>query len=224
LRVLAIDTATATGSVALVQDDRVVGEVGFETPSLHSAHVVPAVESVLRDAGVEPAGVEGYAVTIGPGPFTGLRVGISTVQGLGLATGRPVVGISSLDVLAARMRGEGSTLVAMIDAGRGQVYAATYDSGAHPLTAPIVDVPSHFRDWLPEEAAFLGDGALLYRAEIRAARPGSRFPERSPHLAATLGLLAVAQLGTGGGVQPGALRPLYLRGVDLRKPAPALRG
>lgn len=221
MRILAVDTATATGSVALLDGGVVVGEVLFETPSLHSAHVVPAVASVLRAARVEPRDVEGYALTIGPGPFTGLRVGISTVQGLAMGAGRLTIGVSTLDVLAVQMRGAGPSLVAMIDAGRGQVYARCYDSEAQALTPPSVEDPGRFREWLPDGAAFLGDGALLYRREIEASRPASRFPSRSPCLAATVGRVAGPLLAAGRGVAPGDLRPLYLRGADIRRSATA---
>jgi tRNA threonylcarbamoyladenosine biosynthesis protein TsaB len=216
LRILAVDTATATGSVALLDGEVVVGEVLFDTPSLHSAHVVPAVASLLRAARLEPREIQGYAVTIGPGPFTGLRVGISTVQGLGLGTGRPTIGVSSLDVLAAQMRGEGLTIVAMIDAGRGQVYAQRYDSEGLRLGEPGVEDPARFGEWLPEQAAFVGDGALRCREEIEAARPASRFPGCPASLAATLGLVAAPLFAAGRGVAPGELRPLYLRGADIR--------
>jgi tRNA threonylcarbamoyladenosine biosynthesis protein TsaB len=219
LRILAVDTGTATGSVALLEGEAVVEELLFPSPGLHSTHVLPAIASVLRRARIEPAAVEGYAVTIGPGPFTGLRVGMSTVQGLAMASGRPAVGVSTLDVLAAHMLDEGPTLVAMIDAGRGGVYVQTYDSVARPLGEPRVEDPSRFREWLPDTSAFLGDGAQLYRHEIEAARPASRFPGRSPALAATLGRVAAPLFALGRGAPPAELRPLYLRGADIRKPA-----
>jgi tRNA threonylcarbamoyladenosine biosynthesis protein TsaB len=217
VRILAVDTATATGSVALLDGEVVVGEALFETPSLHSAHVLPAVASVLRAARAEPREIEGYAVTIGPGPFTGLRVGISTVQGLAMGAGRPTIGVPSLDVLAAQMQGEGPTVVAMIDAGRGQVYVQTYDSEGRRLGEAGVLDPAGFHEWLPQRAAFVGDGALLYRKEIEAARPASRFPGRSATLARTLGVVAASLFAAGRGVPPEELRPLYLRGADIRR-------
>ena len=198
----------------------VVGEVRFETPSLHSAHVLPAVASVLRAAGIDPREVAGYAVTIGPGAFTGLRVGISTVQGLALAAGRPTVGVSSLDVLAAQTRGEVPSIVAMIDAGRGQVYAREYDGAARRVGEARVEDPAGFGRWLPERAACVGDGAMRYRDEIRAVRPASLFPVGSAGLAAALALVAAPIFAAGGGVPPAELRPLYLRGADIRRPSP----
>jgi tRNA threonylcarbamoyladenosine biosynthesis protein TsaB len=170
-------------------------------------------------AGLQASEIEGFAVTTGPGPFTGLRVGISTTQGLATGAGRLVVGMSSLDVLAARIRGEADRLVSMIDAGRGQVYAATFDSEGRGLGGPSIETPARFAEWLPEGAAFLGDGTLLHAAEIRRLRPTSRFPDRSLFLAGTLGLLSVPRFSSGDAVPPERLRPLYLRGADIRKAA-----
>jgi tRNA threonylcarbamoyladenosine biosynthesis protein TsaB len=222
LRILAIDTTTPLGSVALVEADVVLSEVRFRAPDRHSARLIPAVEAALTLACVRPLDIDGYAVTVGPGPFTGLRVGISTAQGLALGAGRPAIGIPSLDVLAARIRGEAPRLVTLIDAGRGQVYAASFDSEARRLGEPSLERADAFEEWLPDEAAFLGDGAALHEAQIRAARPSSRFPARSLFLAATLGLLAVPRFAAGESVTPARLRPLYLRGADIRKAAQAV--
>ncbi len=217
-----MDTTTALGSVAVVDETTVLAEVRFRAPDRHSARLIPAVSAALDLAGLQAADVEGYAVTIGPGPFTGLRVGISTTQGLALSSGRLVVGISSLDVLAARIRGEAPRLVSLIDAGRGQVYAASFDAEARRLGDASVEAASRFGEWLPEGAAFLGDGAGLHAAAILAARPSSRFPSRSSFLAATLGLMAIPRFSLGEALSPDRLRPLYLRAADIRKAAPAV--
>jgi len=218
LRLLGVDTATARGSVALVQDDDLLGEVRFSAPDRHSAHVVPAVEFLLGTLGLRPSDIEGYAVTVGPGPFTGLRVGISTVQGLAVGAGRLAVGISSLDVLAARIKGAAEVLVTMIDAGRGEICGGVYDREARPLKAPATEAPSRFLEQIPDGAAFLGDGVSPHRDLIRSMRPGSLFPSRSLFLAGTLARLAAASFERA--QDPAALRPLYLRGADIRRGAP----
>jgi tRNA threonylcarbamoyladenosine biosynthesis protein TsaB len=222
LRLLGVDTTTARGSVALAEDDDVLGEVRFHAPGRHSSHVVPAVEFLLKTLGLRPSDIEGYAVTVGPGPFTGLRIGISTVQGLAMSAGRRALGMSSLDVLATRIRGEAETLVAMIDAGRGQIYGGVYDRSARPLREPAVDVPSQFLEGIPDGAAFLGDGVRAHEGLIQSLKPNSVFPSRSLFLAGTLARLAASSFGEAG--DPGALRPLYLRGADIRKAAPRPEG
>src|SRR2546423_923590 len=106
MKVLAVDTTSARESVALAVDGAVVGEVRLRTADAHSRRVLPAIAFLVESAGLAPRDLEGYAVVVGPGSFTGVRVGISTVQGLALAAGRPCLGLSTLDVLAATIRGE----------------------------------------------------------------------------------------------------------------------
>src|SRR5437762_11377487 len=137
MKVLAVDTTSARESVALAVDGAVVGEVRLRAVDAHSRRVLPAIAFLLDAAGLPARDVEGYAVVVGPGSFTGVRVGLSTVQGLALAAGRPCLGMSTLDVLAATIAGEAPTLVAMVDASRGdQVFAAVYDAEARLRSGP----------------------------------------------------------------------------------------
>jgi tRNA threonylcarbamoyladenosine biosynthesis protein TsaB len=218
MKVLAVDTTTARGSVALVDGGEVAGEVRLIVGS-HSSQLVPAVAFLLERLGLGPGDVGGYAVAVGPGSFTGLRVGISTVQGLALASGRPCLGVPALDVLAERIRGCAEELVAMIDAFRGEVFAAVYDAEARPRGGPVVEEPGAFLARVGPAAAFVGDGALLHRDAILRLRPRAAFPRRSLYLAGTLGRLAEPRLAAGEGVGPEALRPLYLRDAPVRKPS-----
>jgi tRNA threonylcarbamoyladenosine biosynthesis protein TsaB len=219
LRVLAVDTTTANGSVALAEGGEVRGEVRFRAPDGHSAHVLPAVEFLLRTMSLTAAGLEGYAVATGPGSFTGLRVGLSTIQGLALGAGRPCVGIPALDVLAMRIAGEADTLVAMIDAYRDEVYAAVYGREGQLRGDRMVLAPELLMDRLPEAPAVIGDGALRYRERILSARPKAVLSARSLFLAGTLARMATVRLSSGQGGPPDDLRPLYLREADVRRPA-----
>ena len=103
MKVLAVDTTSERESVALADDLVVRAEVRVRAAG-HSRQILSAIEFVLRASGTAAGEIEGYAVTVGPGSFTGLRVGLSTVQGLALASGRPCLGVSTLDVLAAAHR------------------------------------------------------------------------------------------------------------------------
>jgi len=214
VRILAVDTTTARGSVALADGDDVLAEVRFTSTDRHSTHALPAIEFLLRSAGWDPGTPEGYAVTTGPGSFTGLRIGLSTVQGLALASARPCLGISSLDVLASRIAGSAEWLVALIDARRDQVYAGLYDRSGSPLGGPRVDSLESLLAHLPPQAAYAGDGASRYRGEVTAFHPLSVFPERSPFLAGALARLAAARFAAGASGSAEELRPLYLRGAD----------
>jgi tRNA threonylcarbamoyladenosine biosynthesis protein TsaB len=221
MKVLAVDTTTERESVAMVEDGTVLGEVRLRRVDTHSRRLLPAVAFLLDGLGLAPGDVEGYAVTCGPGSFTGLRVGLSTVQGLALASGRPCLGVSSLDVLAARIRGTAPVLAAWVDAYRGEVYGGLYDADARPLGPAGAASPGEAVAAVPERAAFTGDGAERYREEILAARPHAVFPERSLFLAGTLGLLAEPRLAAGAGSAPEELRPLYLREAHIRGGPPS---
>ncbi len=160
-------------------------------------------------------------MTVGPGSFTGVRVGLSTVQGLALASGRPCLGVSTLDVLAAAIAGEAPTLVPMVDASRaGQVFAAVYGTDAGRREDPQSVAADAIAGRVVGPLAVVGDGADRYRSEIVSRRPDALFPRRSLYLAAALARLAAPRLAAGEGTSPGALRPLYLRAADIRPSGP----
>src|SRR5688572_22513660 len=173
MRVLAVDTTTPREGVAVVEKGSLLGEVRLTLRDGHSRALLPAIAFLLDRLSLEPSAVEGYAVTTGPGSFTGVRVGLSTVQGLALASGRPCLGVSALDVLAARIRGAAPHLAAMMEAYRGEVFGRLYDAEARPLGPPVVEAPADFLGRVPAGAAFLGDGALVHGELVRAACPGA---------------------------------------------------
>jgi tRNA threonylcarbamoyladenosine biosynthesis protein TsaB len=159
MKVVAVDTATAFGSVALVEDDALLGEVRLEGAQSSSTRLLPAVDSLLDRLGLGVGDLDGFGVAIGPGSYTGLRVGIGSVQGLAFASGKRCAGVCVLDALARRMRGSATMLVPLMDAYRHEVYAARYDRDARPLSDPVAREPAAFVSELPDSPAFLGDGA-----------------------------------------------------------------
>jgi tRNA threonylcarbamoyladenosine biosynthesis protein TsaB len=218
LLVLAVDTTTDRGSVAVVAGGEVQGEIRLRSGMGHSTRLMPAIAFLLGGLELKPSDVEGYAVTAGPGSFTGLRVGLSCVQGLALASGRPCLGFCTLDVLAARIAGAAPTIVAAMDAYRGEVYAGVFESDGRRRSEPAAALPADAFAGLPAGTAFIGDGAARYREEIGRIVPGATFPSRTTFLAGTLGRMAEPLLASGRGVTPGELRPLYLRGTGARIP------
>jgi tRNA threonylcarbamoyladenosine biosynthesis protein TsaB len=216
VRVLAIDTATERGSVALVRDGVVVGEELFSLQEGYSTFVLPAVALLLEKEGIPPGSIDGFGVTLGPGSFTGLRVGISSIQGLALASGRPAIGISTLDVLAMKIRGKARTLVTAVDAYREQVFVGLYDADARREGELRLLGRDEFIRFIPEGAALLGDGVLRYAEAIRAARTGLLFSDESLFLASTLARCVETRLAAG--ERGGPLAPIYLREAAIRRP------
>ncbi len=204
----------------MVSDGGVVAEARVTTAEGHSRWLLPAADAVLRGLGLEPAAMDAFAVTTGPGSFTGLRVGLATVQGLALASGRPCVGLSALDVLALTAAGRQEAIVALMDAFRGEVYARVYDGGGQALHPARVGALEALLPDVPPGAAFVGDAAVSLRERIAALRLDASFPEPELFLAAPLGRAGLALARAGSTVPASRLRPLYLRGADVRLPRP----
>jgi len=218
VRVLAVDTTTPRGSVAVLSEEAVLAEARVEAVSGHSRWLLPAVDALLAGLALEPFALDCFAVTTGPGSFTGLRVGLSSVQGLALASGRPCVGLSALDVLALAAAGCAETVVAVMDAFRHEVYLAVYDGAGGTRVAPRVGGLEPLLEGVPAGAAFVGDAVAGERPRIAALVPGARFPELDLFLAVPLGRAALGRAGAGETVAPADLRPVYLRGADIRRP------
>jgi len=215
---LAVDTTTRFGSVALVRGEEVLAEVNYASPSSHSRQVFQAVDDIIRLSGLKLDQLEGLAVAAGPGSFTGIRIGLSLVKALALASGRPVAAVSALEALALKLSlpGEG-LIVPMIDARKGEVFAGAYlaaGGGLQEVLAPGAFNPSIFLDGLPPSGpiSFIGTGAQLYQSlieEIIGAR--AMFWNRSFHTAAEVGRLGQKLLAAGQGLRPADLQPIYYR-------------
>jgi tRNA threonylcarbamoyladenosine biosynthesis protein TsaB len=216
MHVLAVDTTTARGSVALLDGEAVVEEVRVTAAEGHSRWLFPAIERLLRGIGGARSAF-GLAVTLGPGSFTGVRVGIATVQGLALGAGRPCVGFSTLDVLASLAEPSSGPVVAIMDAWRGEVYARVFEGGeaqGPTFGGPVEEVASA----LPERAVLVGDGVARHAERLRELRPHAQLQGEEAFLAVPLGRMGNAALRAGRGAGPEALEPLYIRGADIRLP------
>ncbi|MFH1079425.1 MAG: tRNA (adenosine(37)-N6)-threonylcarbamoyltransferase complex dimerization subunit type 1 TsaB [Pseudomonadota bacterium] len=171
MKILAIDTSQKTVSIAVVADDMLRAEIFVKNGRHHSEILMPAVEQALRLAGLQPDEMDFFAVTVGPGSFTGLRIGAATIKGLALSTGKPVVGVSTLDALAFNAALAGRQMVCpMLDAQKNQIYSALYRSDAgltvRRITAEqVVDVDQWLKE-LKGDIFFLGDGAVKYAQRI----------------------------------------------------------
>jgi tRNA threonylcarbamoyladenosine biosynthesis protein TsaB len=216
MRLLALDTATRVCSVAALVDGRIVHEIVDESGDTHSRHLMALVErAVSRSVGRIDA-FDGFAVTRGPGSFTGLRIGISTAKGLSAATGRPLLGISTLRVLAAQAPPTGRTILALLDARRNEVYRAAFryrEGGIHRLTPDAAAAPESAADGIEGPSLLLGDGALRYRDRLLLAFRGDAVlaePDRHGLRASTLARLAATRFPDRAG-SAAVLLPTYVR-------------
>lgn len=223
--ILAVDTTTPSGSVALLEGEALLGEVGLESGATHSARLFRSIDFLLGALGREAGALEAFAVAAGPGSFTGLRIGIAAVKSLAFASGRPVAPVSSLLALAAKLAGDnpaapdgGAPLVCpLLDAKKEEIYAALFESGPAGLSEIIPQGaydPEAFFARLPagRAIAFAGGGLGLYRDKL-LAKVGAyaRFPARSPFIAAEVARLGAAEIRAGKGVAAADLEPLYFR-------------
>jgi tRNA threonylcarbamoyladenosine biosynthesis protein TsaB len=220
VRVLAVDTTTERGSLAVVSDEGPLAEVRVRTGAGHSRWLLPAVDVVLRGLGLTVSQLDALAVTRGPGSFTGLRVGLSSVQGLALAGERPCVGLSALDLLARSAAGAGEGVVALMDAFRAEVYWAVYDRAGALVAGPGVGPLETALAEAPLGAAFVGDAVAGARQRIEERAPAARFPEVELYLATALAQAALDRIAAGDTITVADLRPLYLRVADIRVPRP----
>jgi tRNA threonylcarbamoyladenosine biosynthesis protein TsaB len=221
VRILAVETSTLTGGSALLEGDTVVAECRLSLAVTHSERLVPAVDHVRRVAGVRLGDVDALAVSVGPGSFTGLRIGLSTMKELAFATRKPLCGIPTLDALAWCLPFAESPVCPVLDARKGEVYSALYRTAGGQLerlwdyraVTPEALAVALAQEW-PGPVVLLGDGAVPFAPVFRrilgdAARiapPAQRLPS-----AVTVADLARAALERGESGDPGALVPLYLR-------------
>jgi tRNA threonylcarbamoyladenosine biosynthesis protein TsaB len=232
--VLALDTTTSSGSCALARDGRVVCEQANDTPQAHDQHLPGDLMSLLDRARVSLSEIDVFAVATGPGSFTGLRIGIATMQGLAFAEGKPLVGISGFDALARigasssrrNAEAEAGRVAAWVDAWRGEVFAALYEDGRE-VEPPVVGRPEVLLEAMRGRATFfIGDGAREHADAIRQVLgDAARIADPpAPPLAGTLAILA-GETPISDEHAPHTIRPLYIRRTDaeLARDARVLR-
>lgn len=219
--ILALDTATEVGSVALCTAEGIVVSRYFDVGLQHSQRLFSEVESALEAAGMEVGAVRAVAVAIGPGSFTGLRIGLSAAKGLCLAAAKDLVTVSTLEALAARLPFARLPVCAVLDARRREVYAALYDTATGvpvELTPPRAIAPAQLAQQRANAATlYTGDGATAYR-ELLAANSPAQFaplPCARPD-AGAIGWLALSKLKKSQTADLGSVEPEYLRSPDAR--------
>ena len=220
MKLLAVDTSTRACSVAVVDQDRLACEITTGPTGTHSTHLMRLIRTALELAETELHGLDGLAVCVGPGSFTGLRIGVSTVKGLAFATAKPVAGVSSLEALAQPCLPWPHLICAMLDARKGEVYAARYrarDGRLEHEGREVVLSIEDALDGIDEACLFVGDGARRYREPIGSKLgPLALFPAPSQDIirASTVAALAQRQFAWQENEDLDRLVPRYIRQSD----------
>lgn len=218
--ILALDTTGGARSCALMRDTTLLREEAGDLAHPQATRLPGELAVLLEHEQVRLGEVDAFAVGIGPGSFTGMRVGIATMQGLAVAAGRPLFGVSALDALARWAGDAGAVLstrrvAAWVDAWRGEVYAALYSSDREPV--PTVGTPERLLEVLHgQPTLFTGSGAAMYQDAIRSTLgPLARFTDPvAPPLAGVMARIAADDFRAGRRPPPDAIRPLYVRRSD----------
>lgn len=221
---LAVESATSTLSVALFRGKTLLAEGSPDGVGHHAERILPLIEAVLEEGGCRVSDLEAFAVSIGPGSFTSLRVGLATVKGLAFGSARPIVAVPTLEALAFGSLSQGGSTprVPLLDARRGQAYAAIFDAKEGALARRIPDglfSPAELAPLLPECCLLLGEGARLFGDELRGLAgdgvelPRSLEPDALAPGAESVGRLALVRLRAGH-VSEAHLAPRYVRRAE----------
>jgi tRNA threonylcarbamoyl adenosine modification protein YeaZ len=216
MRLLAIDTALDACSVGVTDGDRLVTRSEIVGRG-HAEILMGLITGALAEANLSAADITRIAVTVGPGSFTGLRIGIAAARGLALVTGAEVVGIGTLAVHAEEVRAERGDVrvLALIAAGRGEIYGARYSADGREEVPPAVAAPAYFAALVEDDVVLAGSGADA----VAALMPGAE--RRIVHRHAAPDIAALCRLGVRAAAASGPVRPLYLRPPDAKPQAAA---
>jgi tRNA threonylcarbamoyl adenosine modification protein YeaZ len=220
MRLLAIDTALDACSVGVTDGELLVTRSEIVGRG-HAEILMGLITGALAEAGLAVSDITRIAVTVGPGSFTGLRIGIAAARGLALVTGAEVVGIGTLAVHAEEARaarGAASVAVpvlALIAAGRGEIYGARYSADGREEVPPAVAAPAYFAALIEDNVVLAGSGADA----VAALAPGAE--RRIVHRHAAPDIAALCRLGVRAAAASGPVRPLYLRPPDAKPQAAA---
>ena len=210
MRVLAVETSTLAGGVAVLDDDRLLGEYLLDVRITHSERLMVAVDRVLTDSGVRVDDLDGIAVAVGPGSFTGLRIGLGTVKGLAFARSIPIAAVPTLDAMAAGAPFAALPVVPVVEARRNEVYTSRYRWDGRSMQREwdyLALTPADLAARLDEPVILLGDGATSVVSPYARLMPVAR---RRPS-PAVVGQLGLDRLARGETIALADLVPFYLR-------------
>ena len=221
---IAIDTATDTASLALVQDGEVLAELTWRCGQNHTTQLLPHLSHLLGQAKLDIQSADGIIVAQGPGSYNGLRVGVSTAKGLAFSLGIPIVGISTLEVEAYQHAERGLPVCPIFNAGRGEIATATYRKKGgqwRQLTAERITTIEALCSQITTETIFCGEFVPYLTAQLKRLLKSKAVilsPAAGLRRAGFLAELGLKRLRAGNYDNPATLQPQYLRGPSITKP------
>ena len=218
---LAFDTCSRTVAVAVLHDDAIFYDSIINTGLNHSEVLMPQIDYALRQVRIKISDIDLFACTIGPGSFTGLRIGVSTLKGLMLATGKPACGVSTLAAVASNVGTTSKLICSMIDAGRGQIYVAYFRYNNRNILQQIGEEqainPKEIINNTDKNTLFVGDGAIKYAEIIKniKSQEVSIASDLQHYIrASAVGILGCKKFAENDLLDASTLVPVYLRSAD----------
>ncbi|MCI0625130.1 MAG: tRNA (adenosine(37)-N6)-threonylcarbamoyltransferase complex dimerization subunit type 1 TsaB [Acidobacteria bacterium] len=217
MRLLSVDTSSAAGSIVVSVDGQLAGEVNVHSEETHSVRLLPGIETLLRSCGWSVRDVDAFAVVCGPGSFTGVRIGLTTIKGLAESLSRPTIPITAFDAWVEKFPQQQGVLVPVIDARRGEVYASVLCRSGQVLEVlspgAVEKAPELVASISHAEACFVGDGAAAYKNLI-SSRPGWRVLSDDPFLGRAVSRIAFSRAEARMFLSAAELQAYYLRKPD----------
>lgn len=227
MRVLGIETSTPVISVAVAGDGQVLGEYSLTAKQGHMKHLLPIIDQLLAGLGIVVDALDGFAVSVGPGSFTSLRVGLATCKALAHTINKPVADVPTLDVLAWGLQGMPGLICPVLNARRNEVYTAFYVSshgGIKRLSSYLalnpIDMAQRLQDELRAKITFTGEGAKAYWTAFQECledKASLADPARMWPRAGQTAILGGEILSSEGGKEPGAVQALYIKSPAIRR-------
>lgn len=234
MKILAIETSTMLGGIAIMDESLLIAESRLNVKSTHSERLMTEIEHCLKQSGVKISDIDVFAVAAGPGSFTGLRIGLSTVKGFSYATGKPIVSVPTLEALAWNFPYSKYPVCTMLDARKKEVYAALFKWEGVNLIRLIGETSAKPEEFIrnslsvthDDKFIFAGEGAALYRDKIIEALGEKAIfasPEKTVPSPANVAVLGLKKAEAGEFSEPVSLTPMYIRKSEAEVKWPKIR-
>lgn len=219
MKILSLDSATESATCAVLEDDKLLGEITFNYKKQHSVVLMSMIDKLLKNLNLDISSIDGFVVSKGPGSFTGLRIGAATIKGLSHGTNKPFVGVSSLDALAYSLAFTSGIICPILDALRGNVYTALYkfiNNRLHIISEYMVISVDDLISLLNKQGqsvCFVGDAVPKYKEKLSSSMENLRFAPAHLSLvkSSSLGELGLELIKSGQCDDLYSFAPFYLR-------------